>query len=69
MAFDYSKLAGKIREKFGTQMNFAAAMEISERTLSLKMNNRIAWTQTEIIKACNLLGVKAKEVHLYFFAQ
>ena len=41
MAFDYSKLRGKIIELFGTQACFAAAMGWSERTLSLKMNGVI----------------------------
>ena len=38
MAFDYSKLKGKIVEKFQTQQAFAKAMELSERSLSLKLN-------------------------------
>ena len=38
MAFDYSKLRGKIVEKFGTQTEFSKAMNLSERTMSLKLN-------------------------------
>ena len=30
MVFDYSKLSGRIVEKFGTQYNFAIAMGLSE---------------------------------------
>ena len=37
MSFDYSKLAGAIHEKFRTQANFAKAIGLSERSLSLKL--------------------------------
>ena len=69
MSFNYSKLAGRIKEKFGTQSNFAKAMELSERSLSLKMNNRKAWKQTEILKASELLEIDTEQVHLYFFTE
>lgn len=44
MSFDYSKLRGRIVEKFGTQVNFAKAIKLSERTLSLKLNGKIFYT-------------------------
>ena len=40
MPFDFSKLSGKIVEKYGTQYNFAKAMGISEHSLSNKLNNK-----------------------------
>ena len=36
MSFNYSKLRGRIIEKFGTQGCFARKLGVSERTLSLK---------------------------------
>ena len=33
MCYDYSKLAGRIVEKFGTQYNFAIAMGLSENNI------------------------------------
>ena len=69
VSFDYSKLAGKIKEKFGTQGNFAKAMELSERSLSLKMNSRMPWKQTEILKASVILDIDTEQVHLYFFTE
>jgi hypothetical protein len=39
MEFDYSKLNGRIVEIFGTQLNFSVAMGLSERSISLKLNN------------------------------
>lgn len=68
MAFDYSKLRGKIIEKFGSQMSFAKAMDISERTLSLKMSGKRTWKQPEICLAINLLGLSNEDILDYFFA-
>lgn len=67
MGYDYSLLEGKIVEVFGTRGEFAKAMEFSERTLSLKMNGKVPWKQTEITKACKLLGIPDKKINLYFF--
>lgn len=67
MSFEYSKLAGKIKEKFGTQLKFAKAMGLSERSLSLKINGTRNWKQSEIVRACELLSIKPEEIHEYFF--
>lgn len=67
MAFDYSKLRGRIVEKFGSQTSFAKAMDISERTLSLKMSGKRTWKQTEICFAINLLGLSNEDILEYFF--
>ncbi len=67
MAFDYSKLNGKIKEKFGTQAEFAKAMGLSERTVSLKLNGKIFFKQPEIAKACDLLKIGEDDVMEYFF--
>lgn len=67
MAYDYSKLSGKIVEKFCTQAKFAEAMTLSERTVSLKLNGKIDWKQNEITKACELLGIAVSEIPAYFF--
>lgn len=69
MNYDYSKLAGKITEYFGTQGNFAKAMGMSERTLSLKMNCSRAWKQPEIVLACHLLGIDTSKIGIYFFTR
>lgn len=67
MSFDYSKLRGKIIEKYGTQYSFAKAMKWSERTLSLKMNGLRPWKQTDICKAMELLDIPESEMQDYFF--
>lgn len=67
MAFNYSKLKGRIIEIFGSQGSFAKAMEWSERTLSLKLNGKVAWRQTEILKAIKLLKLSESDIQEYFF--
>lgn len=67
MAYDYSKLLGRITEKFGTQAKFAEAMELSERSLSLKLNGKVGFKQNEITKACPLLDLSETEITSYFF--
>lgn len=69
MVYDYSKLRGKIIEKFGNNSNFANKLGISERTLSLKLHNKIAFKQTEIDNAVNLLEIPITEIPEYFFAK
>lgn len=67
--YDYSKLEGIISEKFGTQARFAKAMSLSERSISLKLNNKITFTQDQIERASNLLGINSDSIALYFFSK
>ena len=67
MAFDYSRLRGRIVEKYKNQIEFARRMQWSERTLSLKLNGKVAWKQPEIGKAIELLGLKDDDILAYFF--
>lgn len=69
MEFDYSKLRGRITEKFGTIKNFAKAFGISHVTMSYKLNNKIVISMDDIVKMSRpeLLDIKPIEYHLYFF--
>ena len=67
MSNDYSKLLGRITEKFGTQANFSQAMRLSERSISLKLNNKVSWKDEEIARAVELLEIDFNEIPLYFF--
>lgn len=69
MIYDYSKLLGRIVEKVGTQAKFAEMLGRSERTISLKLNNKISWTQEEMLSACKILKIDLSDIHLYFFAR
>lgn len=65
--FDYSKLEGRIKEIFGANRNFALAMEMSDHTMSYKLNNKSRWTDLEMCKAADLLTFHYSEIPLYFF--
>lgn len=69
MAFDYSKLRGRIVEKFDTQRAFAKAIGLSQRSLSLKLQGKLFFRQDEIERAINLLCIKPEDINKYFFAQ
>lgn len=68
MAYDYSKLRGRISEKYGTQTALSKEIGWSERTLSLKMNGKIAFTQSDIEEMVRVLDIKRKDIQAYFFA-
>lgn len=67
MKFDYSKLLGRIVEKFGTQRSFSKKIGISQRALSEKLNNKSVWKQSEIDKSVELLSISPADIGLYFF--
>ena len=67
MSFNYSKLKGKIKEHFGTQARFAKVMDLSERSMSSKLNCKKEWKQKEILRACEFLSIGIEEIHIYFF--
>jgi hypothetical protein len=43
-------------------------MGLSERTISLKLNGKVGWKQSEIATACRILDIKECEIASYFFA-
>lgn len=67
MGFNYNKLRGVITEKCRTQTAFAQAMGRSHASISDKLNNKVQWTQAEIFKACEVLGIPENEITIYFF--
>lgn len=68
MIYDYSKLKGRIKEKYETQENLAKHLEISHISLSKKLNNKTEFKQAEIISIMELLEIKESELTLYFFS-
>lgn len=67
MVFDYSKLKGRIIEKFGNNSEFAVAMGWSLATNGKKLSCKVMWQQDEIVKAVELLGLKISDIPEYFF--
>lgn len=67
MKYDYSKLNGRIVEKFGTQINFASNIEMANNTLTRKLHNESNFYQDEILEFCRVLEIKLAEIPEYFF--
>lgn len=67
MEFDFSKLIGRIIERYGSRKAFAEALGISDGTLSGKLNNKVKFSTLEIKQACSLLEIAPEEIGQYFF--
>ena len=67
MSYDYSKLLGKIKEKYKNQEEFAKALNISRASLSAKLNCKRDFSQDEINEAVELLGIQKIDIPDYFF--
>lgn len=65
--FDFSKLRGRIVEKYGTLERFAEASGYSKGWISNRMNNIVPWDGQEIDEACEMLDISPEEIHVYFF--
>ena len=67
--FQYNKLHGKIKEVYGTQDKFAEALGIGRVSLSQRLNNKLVFTQNEILKSCMLLNIPKDKIPQYFFQE
>lgn len=67
MKWNYAKLRGKIKEVCGTQDIFAEQLGIGRVSLSQRLNNQLEFTQEEMYKSCEVLGIKFEDIPLYFF--
>jgi len=65
--FDYSRLKGRIKEKFDTQERFASELNVSIPALIKKLNNKSQFTQTEIDRIRLLLDISSESLDSYFF--
>lgn len=60
------KLKALIDAKFATRADFAEELEVDPSTLS-RMLQKGLWKADKIEKAVKILGIKPKEIPLYFF--
>lgn len=67
MSFDYSKLRGRIVEKYGSLESFSSAVDLSVNTVSKYLNNKVPWKQTNINAAVRALDIQPEEISVYFF--
>lgn len=67
MAFDHSKLLGRITEKYGNQKALAQQVGWSPSALSNRLNNNIQFDADEIASLCTCLDIAPEEIGVYFF--
>lgn len=65
--FDYSKLRGRIVEKFGTLSEFSEHLHISRVSMNNKLNETTKFTRDDILEWSELLEIKPEEYAAYFF--
>ena len=65
--FDYSRLRGRIKEKCDTQDSFAEKLGIGRVSLSQRLNNLLDFSQEEMFKSCDILGIDKADIPSYFF--
>ena len=56
--YDYSKLKGRIVEKYGTQSKFAEALGIEKGSLSNKLSGNADFKQNQIMQSIELLEIE-----------
>ena len=67
--FDYSKLRGRIVEKFGNMNAFANEVGISQIALSRKLNNKTSITREDMINWSKVLDISIDEYGAFYFAE
>lgn len=68
LEFDYSKLKGRIVEKFGNQVSFVDKISMSEVTFIKKIKNGY-FNQKEIDEIIKVLDLTVDDIPFYFFAK
>ena len=69
MAFNHSKLLGKIRECGHTQKSLAKAIQMNVGTLNQKLKNKSHFTAEEMDSISEILNISKGEIGIYFFNQ
>ncbi len=67
MDFNYEKLRGRIREKVRSDTVFAKRIGLSKTSLSLRLSNRLHFSQCDIYNSMRILQIPPEELESYFF--
>lgn len=67
--FDYSKLRGRIVEKYGSIEAFSNEVSISNISVSKKLNNKVPLSRDDMIEWSGLLDIPLEEYGVFYFAQ
>lgn len=67
MEYDYSKLRGRIIEKYGSLGKFTEKVGISKTAMSKKMNGSTQFSQSDVELWCRLLEIDRAEIPDFFY--
>lgn len=67
--YDYSKLRGRIVEKYGTASAFADALHTHKSQLSAKLNNKVEITKKDIDEWSDLLDISTIDYGTFYFTK
>lgn len=70
MEFDFSKLRGRIVEKYGSVSAFAQDIGLSTAAASYRLNNKTPWTGQEMYRVIgpDCLDIAPGDISAYFFS-
>lgn len=69
MAFDYSSLTDRMKEKHIAKKELAKKVGISESHFVRKLSGEFSFKQEEIAKICTILEIEAENIPRFFFCQ
>ena len=69
LEYDYSKLKGRIVEKYGTQRAFAEALGTTQVAVSNKMNQKSGFDTKDIERWSDLLEIDRADYSIFYFAK
>lgn len=67
MDYDYSKLRGRVVEKFGTYSAFADALQTHKSQVSAKLNGKIDITKDDIENWSRTLQIDREDYGTFYF--
>lgn len=65
--YDFSKLRGKIKEKLGSESEYAKLLNLSNSSISAKLQSQVPFSLKEIEITINRLDIPVVEIYDYFF--
>lgn len=65
--YDYSKLRGRIKEKLGTEREFASRIGRTANYVSKVFRNGTYLAQNDIANGADILDIPVDEIGVYFF--
>lgn len=67
--YDFSKLRGLIREKIGTECEFATLIGRSQNYLTAVFASKSYFTPNDISTICKVLEIEHSDIPIYFFVE